>query len=236
MTWNAEKWAQFINANKSQKHVYDTKHVEILKEEMQQSHIEDVDTTAPGIQRVKEYLNKTRDEIEASGEVDGAHGPDGPALPNNPIVVAHADLTTTSQDIAAPIDLDYNVSAGELDETKSIVLISCYQYGLSDIEVWVYGVGAPVRIFTFGGLLVNDGHVDIWISPLIGWFDVGTYIRAVTNAMGVASMASTTSVASHWMSSAITIQVRLYSANPPLAKWGGNVTIFKVTSPTFVSE
>jgi len=212
-------------------------------------HKEDINIAALGVQRVKEFLQDIATQIEASGELDGPRGPDGIILPNNPVVAVHANLTTTSQDPLVPLTLDYTLSAGELDETKSIILISCYQYGLSDIYVWIDGgfPGAPIKVFQFGlsplfpwgPLLTNDGHVDIWLSPLIGWFDVvigGGYPRVTANAMGVASNASNTFVVNHWMSmGGVTIRVGLWSKNT-LPKWGGDVTIFKVTSPTFVLE
>ena len=169
MTWNRAKWNQFVTDN-TVVPLTDAAAKEAAEEAkaLAETHEEDIDFDALGVQQVKQMLEELA--LVTPGP-QGSRGSVATATTNGLTWLAHnkqiypgGPVTPAAADVVT-----YQFGAGEMNGTGDLLVVECYQVNLSNILLyWEAPGGAPsYRIFTFADDPTNlptDGYITIYVS------------------------------------------------------------------------
>ena len=245
MGWNRDKWNQFVSDN-TEVPPTDVAAEEAIGEAkvLAETHEEDIDLDALGVQQVKQMLE------ELAPETPGPQGSDGPAAiatPNGLTWLAHnkqiypgGPVTPATADIVT-----YQFGAGEMNGTGDLLVVECYQVNLSNILLyWEAPGGAPsYRIFTFADDPTNlptDGYITIYVSQARTPLSLGDFESSGIAYGKTVHSRGEVGLAQDWMDLGYKLRVNFVAetdgVGDPVTNWGGQATIYKFNFPSVVIE
>jgi hypothetical protein len=227
MGWDREKWNRFVADNEVQIPTDDAaKNASAEAKSLAETHEENIDLDAIGVQRVRDMLENLA--TETIGD-QGATGPGGIPIGNAIVMVGSNRQFAT--DGAAFNIVSHVFEPNELRSASDLILVSCYQIGLDNIEVFWTPVGeVEATIFEYHDVAVppDNGKIDIWIAGARSPLSVGADSDVESLAVGVTKedyAANGISVAADWMDGGGTIRVSFVPTGTDMA--GGQASVYR---------
>lgn len=224
MSWDREKWNKFVADHEVQIPTDDAaKNASDEVKSLAETHEEDIDLDAIGVQRIRDMLENL------AAETIGDQGP--PAIPIDNAIVMVGSNRQFATDGAAFNIVSHAFEPNELRSTSDLILVSCYQIGLDDIEVyWTPISHAEAKIFEYHdpAVMPDNGKVDIWIAnaraPLTVNFDLDVASLAVGITMEDYSNAGVSTTGA-WMDVGGTLRVSFVPTGVNMA--GGQASVYR---------